>query len=46
MQMTEIDVSKILSNIKDISSGDNIINSGRIQGINKDKVNNGKNSRY
>ncbi len=34
MQMTEIDVSKILSNIKDISSGDNIINSGRIQGIN------------
>ena len=39
MQITEIEVSKILSNIKDISSEDNIINSGRIQGINIYKKN-------
>ena len=37
--MNEISVSKILSQIKDISSDDNIINSGRIQGINIYKSN-------
>ncbi len=37
--MNEISVSKILSQIKDISSEDNIVNSGRIQGINIYKTN-------
>ena len=39
--ITEINVAKILSEIPEVSNNDNIVNSGRIQGINiyKDKIN-------
>ena len=39
--ITEIDIAKKLSKIKDISSEENIVNSGRIQGINiyREKLN-------
>lgn len=39
--ITEIDIAKLLSEIPEISNQDNIINSGRIQGINiyRDKIN-------
>ena len=39
--MTEIEIAQKLSDILDISSQDNIVNSGRVQGINvyKDNIN-------
>lgn len=39
--ITEINVAKILSEIPEVSNNDNIVNSGRIQGINiyRDKIN-------
>ena len=41
LKMDEIEVSKILSQIEDSSSKENIVNSGRVQGINiyQDKLN-------